>query len=157
DVVALPAGTVHAIGKGLVVAEVQQNSDLTLRIYDYGRMGLDGKPRKLHVKEAYAAIRFNGAGKEFDGDMSRDVVAPAALVEDENGVRYEAILSGKYFDLHRVTFPANSQRTFPMRVGVPSVAMVLAGEGSLNTRPVCAGRTALLPAALKKLELAATT
>src|SRR6185436_9624267 len=50
DVVALPAGMVHAIGGGLVVAEIQQNSDLTFRIYDYGRMGLDGKPRKLHVQ-----------------------------------------------------------------------------------------------------------
>lgn len=48
----IPAGTVHAIGKGCLIAEVQQNSNLTYRVYDYGRKGADGKPRALHVEKA---------------------------------------------------------------------------------------------------------
>ncbi len=52
DVYFIPAGTLHAIGKGILVAEIQQSSDVTYRVYDYGRLGQDGKPRQLHVKKA---------------------------------------------------------------------------------------------------------
>lgn len=58
DVFYIPAGRVHAIGKGVLLAEVQQSSDITYRIYDYDRMGLDGKPRELHTELAAQAIDF---------------------------------------------------------------------------------------------------
>ncbi len=52
DVFFIEAGTLHAIGKGILIAEIQQNSNTTYRIYDYGRVGADGKPRPLHVDKA---------------------------------------------------------------------------------------------------------
>lgn len=52
DVFFIEAGTLHAIGKGILIAEIQQNSNTTYRIYDYGRVGADGKPRELHVEKA---------------------------------------------------------------------------------------------------------
>lgn len=52
DLFFIPAGTLHAIRKGIVVAEIQQNSNVTYRIYDYGRVGTDGKPRQLHIQQA---------------------------------------------------------------------------------------------------------
>lgn len=52
DVFFIPAGTLHAIGKGILIAEVQQNSNTTYRVSDYGRLGADGKPRALHVEKA---------------------------------------------------------------------------------------------------------
>ena len=52
DLFFIPAGTLHAIRKGIVVAEIQQNSNVTYRIYDYGRVGADGKPRQLHIQQA---------------------------------------------------------------------------------------------------------
>ena len=52
DVFFIEAGTLHAIGKGILIAEIQQNSNTTYRIYDYGRVGADGKPRPLHVEKA---------------------------------------------------------------------------------------------------------
>lgn len=58
DCVFLPPGTVHALGAGLLVAEIQQNSDTTFRLYDWGRLGLDGKPRTLHVEQALAVLNF---------------------------------------------------------------------------------------------------
>ena len=58
DVFYIPAGRVHAIGKGVMLVEVQQSSDRTYRIYDYGRMGLDGKPRELHTDLAAKALDF---------------------------------------------------------------------------------------------------
>lgn len=52
DLFFIPAGTLHAIRKGIMVAEIQQNSNVTYRIYDYGRVGADGKPRQLHIQQA---------------------------------------------------------------------------------------------------------
>lgn len=52
DLFFIEAGTVHAIGKGALIAEIQQNSNCTYRVYDYGRVGNDGKPRELHIKKA---------------------------------------------------------------------------------------------------------
>lgn len=52
DVLFIEAGTIHAIGKDIVIAEIQQNSNVTYRVYDYGRMGKDGKKRELHVEKA---------------------------------------------------------------------------------------------------------
>jgi len=59
DIFYIPAGTVHAIGKGILLAEVQQTSDLTYRIYDWNRVGLDGKKRELHTELALKAIQFD--------------------------------------------------------------------------------------------------
>ena len=58
DVFFLPAGRIHAICSGCFIAEIQQTSDLTYRIWDYGRLGLDGKPRALHTELAKEAIDF---------------------------------------------------------------------------------------------------
>ena len=58
DVFYLPAGRVHAIGAGITLAEIQQSSDVTYRIYDYNRPGLDGKPRELHTALAAKAIDY---------------------------------------------------------------------------------------------------
>ena len=59
DVFYLPAGRVHAIGAGILLAEVQQSSDITYRIYDYNRPGMDGKPRELHTELAAQALNFH--------------------------------------------------------------------------------------------------
>jgi mannose-6-phosphate isomerase len=59
DVMFLPSGRVHAIGAGNVIFEIQQNSDTTYRVFDWNRVGLDGKPRGLHVEQSLASIDFN--------------------------------------------------------------------------------------------------
>jgi len=59
DTMFLPSGRVHAIGDGLVIFEIQQNSDTTYRVFDWNRVGLDGKPRELHVTQSLASIDFN--------------------------------------------------------------------------------------------------
>ena len=76
DLFFIEAGTLHAIGKGILLAEIQQNSNITYRVYDYGRLGADGKPRPLHVQNAIDVTNCvppkpeaKGAGipEEFDG------------------------------------------------------------------------------------------
>lgn len=61
DVFFIPAGTLHSICKGIVIAEVQQNSNVTYRVYDYGRVGADGKPRALHIEQALAVTDLRPA------------------------------------------------------------------------------------------------
>ena len=56
DVFFIPSGLVHAIGSGILLAEIQQNSNITYRVYDYNRVGKDGKPRELHVNDALNVI-----------------------------------------------------------------------------------------------------
>lgn len=57
DALFIEAGTLHAIGKGILIAEIQQNSNLTYRVYDYGRVGADGKKRDLHIEKALAVTK----------------------------------------------------------------------------------------------------
>lgn len=59
DSVFIPSGRIHAIGAGNVIVEVQQNSDTTYRVFDWNRVGLDGKPRTLHVEESMRSINFD--------------------------------------------------------------------------------------------------
>jgi mannose-6-phosphate isomerase len=65
DTFYIPAGTVHALCAGVVVAEIQQNSDTTYRLYDYGRPGLDGKPRELHIEDSLNVTNFDSGGHNF--------------------------------------------------------------------------------------------
>src|SRR6266478_2748277 len=68
----LPSGRLHAIGAGLVIFEIQQNSDTTYRVFDWNRLGLDGKPRDMHIQESLVSIDFNDfepplIGGDFSG------------------------------------------------------------------------------------------
>ena len=62
DVIHIPAGTIHALGAGVRIVEIQQNSDTTYRVFDWNRVGLDGKPRELHVEHALAVSNFRDQG-----------------------------------------------------------------------------------------------
>ena len=65
DVFFISAGTLHAIGEGILIAEVQQNSNTTYRVSDYGRLGADGKPRELHIDKALQVTRCEAPDKEY--------------------------------------------------------------------------------------------
>ena len=68
----IPSGTLHAIRKGIVVAEIQQNSNVTYRIYDYGRKGTDGKPRQLHIPQALDVTdREPPKAQDFHGHLAQ--------------------------------------------------------------------------------------
>ena len=72
DTFFVPAGTVHALGPGLVLCEIQQNSNLTYRLYDYHRLGTDGRPRPLHLDKALDVLRWRtAAGRTTPLDLNR--------------------------------------------------------------------------------------
>jgi len=66
DFIFIPSGRLHAIGEGLVIYEIQQNSDTTYRVFDWNRLGLDGQPRTLHVEESLRCIDFRDVEPSMD-------------------------------------------------------------------------------------------
>lgn len=91
DCIFIPAGTVHAIGAGVLLAEIQQSSDLTYRLFDWNRTDPDGKPRPLHVSEALAVI-------DFQRGPIRPIRTPRP---DTPGVKAENLVRCDYFVLDR--------------------------------------------------------
>ena len=129
----LPSGTVHALGAGLLVAEVQTPSDTTFRVFDWNRLTADGKPRTLHIEEALACIHF---GPNPDHPLSGTATPGATrLAECE------------HFTIDRVELPLNTQRPLPDEM---AVWIILQGQGviTIEGHPPTAfarGDTLLLP------------
>jgi mannose-6-phosphate isomerase len=139
DVVFLPAGRVHALGKGCLVAEIQQNSDTTWRLHDYGRLE-NGKTRALHLNEALECIRFD-AEMENLGSLA----LPWALGPGEEG-----LIQCPQFSLSRLTL----QDKFKPRIEAPSYHLLTVIKGGLRILgpkedlELALGSTALIPAAM---------
>jgi len=143
DVLYVPAGTVHALGKGLMVAEIQQSSDTTYRVYDYDRLGLDGKPRELHVQQALEVTRY---GEPPEVSHPREP-APGEWVEICRSP-YFVVSHGRWdTDWDQATSPESFQ-----------ALMVLEGEGRIEWAggrlALGAGSTVLVPASLGHYRLA---
>lgn len=79
DVFFISAGTLHAIGKGILIAEIQQNSNATYRVSDYGRIGADGKPRPLHIDKALAVTNTAEPSEPY-GDVGEKTLYPFGVV-----------------------------------------------------------------------------
>jgi mannose-6-phosphate isomerase len=144
DCIMIPAGTVHAIGAGVVLAEVQQMSDATFRVHDWGRVGPDGKPRPLHLAEALESTDFT------IGPVNPLPTRP----EPVPGGTRERLASCPYFALERLRL------TGPAVVGRDdrfTILLDLAGAADVVHRgtpyPVRLGDALLLPAALGPCEV----
>ena len=79
DVFFIQSGTLHAIGKGILICEIQQNSNTTYRIYDYGRIGADGKPRDLHIEKALDVTRLTPVTQRAASAPPIDIIAGAEV------------------------------------------------------------------------------
>ena len=96
DIVNIPAGLVHALTTGAMVAEVQQNSDITYRIYDHNRVGLDGKPRDLHIEHALAVT-------DFEGKIPKTTVPGLTIKKGDCTLTYA--IANQYFAIIKYDLP----------------------------------------------------
>jgi mannose-6-phosphate isomerase len=143
----LPAGTCHALGAGIVVAEIQTPSDTTFRVFDWNRTKA-GPDRPLHVEQALECIHFGDSP-----DKSAKPLRPNKSIE-VRGVKTTALVRSEYFEIDRVD--AMSMARFSVTTsGLPEVWMLLGGSGRIervdSARPaveLAAGTTALIPASL---------
>ena len=133
----LPAGRIHAICGGCFIAEIQQTSNITYRIYDYGRLGLDGKPREVHTELAKDAIDYT-VYPDY-----RTHYEPRQNEEQE-------VVSCKYFttSIYDLTLPYAKDLS---EIDSFLVVMCLTGSGAIEVDgeevPVHQGETVLIPAA----------
>lgn len=151
DVFFVSPGTVHAIGAGALVAEIQESSNLTYRVYDYGRLGKDGRPRELHVEKALDVMKLSAR------EAPRQ---PMRTLRFHPGYATELIGSCRYFLVERLLL--NTERVRSMAcLPVPSttfeVLMVTDGCGMIScgkeTFPFFRGDTVFVPAASPDITL----
>ena len=147
DAVFVPAGTAHTIGAGLVLCEIQQQSDTTYRVYDYNRRDAQGNARELHVEKALEVIRF---GEQLGGKIT-------PVLTEADGVAKTYFVACPYFATEKWKFAgraagSTSSERFELLI-------ILAGNGTIkwggSHTPYAAAQVWLLPAALGAYELAA--
>ncbi|RMG39040.1 MAG: class I mannose-6-phosphate isomerase [Planctomycetota bacterium] len=161
DCVLVPAGTVHAIGEGILLAEIQQSSDLTFRLYDWDRLDRDGRPRPLHIEESFACIDF------ARGPV--DPVQPVVLLsgDSDGGHTVERLCECPYFEMRRHTAavrftlaPEGVCRIVQVVDGLCSATVTEATDETAtapsadwNARRLPRGQTFLIPAAGPSVEI----
>ncbi len=141
DAFFVPSGRMHSIDAGVVLVEIQQSSHTTYRVYDWGRVGLDGQPRQLHVKESLACINFH--------DIEPETQNPREEVRGLNGWR--RLVECEYFHVHRLDL----HDIWPDRCDGTTFHIITCVEGALsllttdgNKERINLGEFVLLPAAL---------
>lgn len=145
DVFFLPAGCVHAIGQGNFVVEIQEASDVTYRIFDYNRLGADGKPRELHVAKAMKAVKFDNSDLSIPHNVT---AAPDTEAE---------MVHCSYFNTDLVnvdgemTIDLASRDSFSVFITVSGEITIEGADGQSLT--VGRGTTLLLPASLPAVRL----
>lgn len=136
DVFFIPSGTLHAIGPGILLAEVQQSSNVTYRIYDYGRLDTDGKPRQLHVEKAVDVTKL------IPITESSPIPLPLSCPQDE------LLASCPYFAVIRQQI--TSPRQYNGDAGSFHALMCVEGQGVLQTvsetLTIPSGATVFVPA-----------
>jgi len=149
DAIFVPAGTTHTIGAGLVLCEIQQQSDTTYRVFDYNRRDAQGKPRDLHVEKALEVIRFD--------EQCGGKVTP--VLTESGGVAKTFFIACPYFATEKWEFAgraagSTSREHFELLIFLEGVGNFRWGDSHAEYAPAQAW---LLPAALGAYELSATT
>ncbi len=141
DTMFLPSGRVHALGAGLVIFEIQQNSDTTYRVFDWNRLGLDGKSRALHIAESLASIDF----EDFEPKL-------VSTQRSENGLR--SLVRDPLFNVALAT--ASHGKSIPLQSGTLSVLGVVQGHatigGGASAVMLESGQFCLIPAACSDIK-----
>ena len=141
----IPSGTLHAICKGILLAEVQQNSNVTYRVYDYGRL-VDGKPRDLHVEKALDVtnlVPMENGGKPLGTPQQKDGFTETLLTRCEYFTAYGLDIEEKA----ELTVDGTS---FVSLVGLDGNAVVMHDDNALT---LYKGESIFLPAGLGKVEI----
>lgn len=120
DLFFIEAGTIHAIGAGALIAEIQENSNLTYRLYDYDRVGKDGKKRELHVDKAMQVANLKSSAQPRQ---------PLRVLKYKQGVASEFLTRCKYFEVYRVLLNTERRQQVQLRSDELSFRVVLCISG----------------------------
>lgn len=120
DLFFIPAGTIHAIGAGALVAEIQENSNLTYRLYDYDRVGKDGKKRELHIDKALDVANLGSSAEPRQ---------PLRVLKYRQGVASELLARCKYFEVYRMIVNTERRQEVHYRADELSFRVLLCVRG----------------------------
>lgn len=123
DVFFIEAGTIHAIGAGALIAEIQENSNLTYRLYDYNRVGKDGKKRELHIEKALDVANLNN---------SMEPKQPLRVLKYKKGAASELLCRCKYFEVFRMIVNTERHQKFFYRADSMAFRVLLCVRGCGN-------------------------
>lgn len=148
DVVFVPAGTVHAIGGGVLLYELQEYSDVTYRMYDYGRLDAQGRPRELHIERSLDVTKY---------EPSARVKSRAVTLSETADYTERCLVASRYFVAREFVLRTHLEG----QTGVSCVILssltadlrVFYGEDLEWSEPLTRGRTMVLPAALGKYRI----
>jgi mannose-6-phosphate isomerase len=147
DAMFLPSGRVHAIGSGLVIFEIQQNSDTTYRVFDWNRVGLDGKPRELHVAQSLASIDFN----DFEPKLVE------TKFNADGKIQKRPLVNDPLFNVE--TWKLNSGAGGLLKPKKLQIIAATGGKIEIKSGPISvnlsAGQFCLIPASLERTEVLA--
>ena len=135
DLFFIEAGTLHAIGKGILLAEIQQNSNTTYRVYDYGRLGADGKPRELHVEKAIDVTNCTPPTRSTN---------PEGELVSGNGYKSQLLTRCDLFNVEKVSV-TDSYTTNADENSFVSV-LVTDGKGMIDEIEINKGDSLFIPA-----------
>ena len=138
----VPPGTVHAIGAGILMVEVQESSNLTYRVYDYDRIGPDGRKRELHLEKAFQVMNMKPAGARGRGGRT---------IRYENGCSRETLCRCRYFETEYIR--CTNEFSFDVRRESCQILLCLEGEGTCGGEPFRGGDCLFLPAGYGSAEV----
>jgi len=149
DCIMIPAGTVHAIGAGIVLAEIQQMSDATFRVDDWGRIGTDGKPRQLHLTEALEATDFDRGPLE--------PAIPQWIPSASSQNRHEKLIQCPFFEIGKWYLNTQSKLGFADHSRF-TILIITDGKAIVSNQngasiEAATGCTLLLPAAAGQVDV----
>ncbi len=145
DVFYVPAGRVHGIGAGAFVAEIQQTSDITYRIFDYNRKDKDGKSRELHTSQAMDAINFSDVQDDFRTEYERVQNEPVEMVASPY------FTTSVYDMTEEITCDYSELDSFVIFICVEGSCRLT--DDNQNEITLRAGETVLLPAAVQEVTI----
>jgi mannose-6-phosphate isomerase len=147
DMMFLPSGRVHAIGAGLVIFEIQQNSDTTYRVFDWNRVGLDGNPRELHVAQSLASIDFN----DFEPKLVSEKLFDDGKIKLRPLVR-DKLFNAEHLEMKNDAVAKLKERTLQIIAAISGQIEIKSDSEILN---LSAGQFCLIPASLERTEILA--
>jgi mannose-6-phosphate isomerase len=148
DHVCVPSGSLHAILDGIVIAEIQQNSDTTYRVYDWNRVDSNGKARELHIDKAMDVINF---------EQVEPSLPTAQIHQRQPGLQAAVLCKNEYFFTERIYTEAGSKITGVCDGSSLEIWGVMDGSVNINGLDLSAVSFCLLPAALGSYDLVANT
>lgn len=142
DIIYIPSGTIHSIGAGITIVEIQQNSDITYRVYDYDRIDNNGTKRPLHIEKALDVIDFNTNGCL---GKTEGLAVRLGMISEKKYLVANPYFAVELYTIKGMVKEATNGNKFNIFIGIEGTGEIIYQRGSV---PISRGESVLIPATL---------